>query len=139
MSPILKDALTNSRWWLTSHRRSLYSYEDHFQPAISSVLFDRGDGFKDELEDSDAIRLVRQQFLACYPFLPEGLRDEIRRKWDFWILAVFKVVSANARFWDRGVRCFMVRLCMLEWLDGAAAFFGGGEWYRRNTIFTPYV
>ena len=47
----------------------------------------------------------------------------------FSILAVFKVVSATAHFWDRGARCFMVRLCMLEWLDEAAAFFEGGEWY----------
>ena len=28
-SPILGDALTNSRWWLTSHRRSLFSGDDH--------------------------------------------------------------------------------------------------------------
>ena len=28
-------------------------------------------------------------------------------------------------FWDRGARCFVVRLCMLERLDEAAALFGG--------------
>ena len=47
-----------------------------------------------------------------------------------WVQAVLKVVSAPARFWERGARCFVVRLCLLERLDEAAAFFGG-EWYRR--------
>ena len=75
------DALTNRRWWLPCHRRSLYSDDDRLQPATSSALLDRGDGFKeDEFEDSDSIRLVRQQFLACFPLLPEGHRDKIRRK-----------------------------------------------------------
>ena len=78
--PILGDALTNSRWWHTSHRRSLYSYEDHFQSATSSVLLDREDGFKDGFENSASIPLVRQQFLACCPILPEGHRNKIRRK-----------------------------------------------------------
>ena len=40
------------------------------------------------------------------------------------IQAVFKVVSASARFWDRGARCFVVRLYVLERLGEAAAFFG---------------
>ena len=40
VSPILGDAIINSRWRLASHRRSLYSYEDHFQRATSSVLCD---------------------------------------------------------------------------------------------------
>ena len=43
--PFLGDALTNSRWWLSSHRRSLYSHEDHFQPATPSAPLDRGDKF----------------------------------------------------------------------------------------------
>ena len=64
MSPTLGDALTKSRWWLTSHRRSFYSDEDHLQPATSSALLDLGYEFKeDKFEDSDSIRLVRQQFL----------------------------------------------------------------------------
>ena len=46
------------------------------------------------------------------------------------IQAVLKVVFAPARFWDRGARCFVVRLYVLERLDETAAFFGGGEWYR---------
>ena len=89
MSPILGDALTNSRWWLTSQRRSLYSDDDYPQPATSSTLLDRGDEFKeDEFEDSDSMRLVRQQFFACCPLLPEGHRDKIRRKIGSLILAV---------------------------------------------------
>ena len=40
------------------------------------------------------------------------------------ILAVLKVVSVPARFWDRGARCFAVRLCVLEQLDKSAAVFG---------------
>ena len=64
VSPILGDALTNSRWWLNSHRRSLYSYEDHFQRATSLVLRDRGDESRGGLEerkfmDFDSTRLVR--------------------------------------------------------------------------------
>ena len=39
------------------------------------------------------------------------------------IQAVFKVISAPTRFWDRGARCFVGRF-MLE-LGEAAAFFGG--------------
>ena len=46
------------------------------------------------------------------------------------IQTVLKVVFAPARFWERGARCFVVRLCVLERLDEAASFFGG-EWYRR--------
>ena len=64
MSLTLRDALTNSRWWFTSHRQTLYGDEDHLQPVTYSALLDRGDEFKeDEFEDSDSIRLVRQQFL----------------------------------------------------------------------------
>ena len=56
--------------WLTSHRRSLYSYEDHFQRATSSVLHDRGDRFRgqfkgDKSKDFDSIRLVQQQRLPA--------------------------------------------------------------------------
>ena len=46
------------------------------------------------------------------------------------VQAVLKVASAPARFWGRGARCLVVRLCLLERLDEAAACFGG-EWYRR--------
>ena len=38
MSPILRDALINSRWWLSSHRRSLHCLGDHLQRATASVL-----------------------------------------------------------------------------------------------------
>ena len=44
VSPILGDVVINSRWWLSSHRRSFLSQGDQFQPATSSVLLDRGDG-----------------------------------------------------------------------------------------------
>ena len=85
--PTLGNALTNSRWWFTSHRRSLYSDEDHLQLATSSALLDRGDEFKeDDFEDSDFIRRIRQKLLeelpVCCPLLPEGHRDKIRRKQD---------------------------------------------------------
>ena len=54
-----------------------------------------------------------------------GLWRQNRCKIGHSIQAVLKVVSAPARFWDRGARCFVVRLCVLEQLDDAAAFFGG--------------
>ena len=38
---------------------------------------------------------------------------------------VLEVVSAPARFWDRGARCFVVRLYVLEKLNKPAAVFGG--------------
>ena len=80
VSPILGDALTNNRRWLSSHRRSLHSQGDHLQRATSSVLRDRGDESRGGLEDGkfmdfDSIRLVRQQQLletACCSLLPEG-------------------------------------------------------------------
>ena len=35
MSPILGDALVNSRWWFSSHRRSLHASETNFnQPPL---------------------------------------------------------------------------------------------------------
>ena len=77
---ILGDALTNSRRWLSSHRRSLHSHRDHLQRATSSVLRDRGDESRGGLEDGkfmdfNSIRLVRQQQLletACCSILPES-------------------------------------------------------------------
>ena len=44
----------------------------------------------------------------------------------------FKVISTPAYFWERGTHCLVVKLCMLERLDEAAAFFGEAEWYRRH-------
>ena len=41
------------------------------------------------------------------------------------IQAVLKAVSAPTRFWERGVRCFAVRLWVWERQDEVAAFFGG--------------
>ena len=38
--------LTNSRRWLSPHRRSLHSHGHHLQRATSSVLRDRGDEFR---------------------------------------------------------------------------------------------
>ena len=43
VSPILEDTLISSRWWLSSHRRSLHCPGDHLQRATSSVIRDRGD------------------------------------------------------------------------------------------------
>ena len=53
---------------------------NHLQQATSSALLDRGEVTKDEFEDSDSIRLTRQQFLACCPILPDGYRDKTGRK-----------------------------------------------------------
>ena len=52
-----------------------------------------------------------------------GLSRQNRCKIGRSIQAVLKVVSAPARVWDRGARCFVVRLYVLERLDEAAAFF----------------
>ena len=79
------DALSNSRWWLSSHRRCLQSLRDHPQRATSSVLLDRGDGSEGEkFMDFSSIRLVQQQQqlqeTVCYSLLPEGRRHKIRSK-----------------------------------------------------------
>ena len=135
MSPILGDALTISRWWLTSHRRSLYNYEDQFQQAPSSVLFDRGDGFKNELEDSNSVRVVEQQFLACCLLLPDGHRDKNLEKTGCSIQAVLKVVSVPVRFWDRGACYFVVSYsCWSKWMRLQRCF--EGSTLRDST---PYV
>ena len=62
------------------------------------------------------------------------------------IQAVLKVVSAPARFWIRGARCFVVRLCVLEGLVTICSVFGGSmirdsKTFRSGTgkLFTPYV
>ena len=63
------------------------------------------------------------------------------------IQVVLKVVSTPVRFWARGACCFVVRLCVLEWRDEAAAFYGGSmirdsQAFRRAVrakLFTPYV
>ena len=46
LSLILGDALTNSHWWLSSHRRNLYNNKDHLQRDTFSALRDRGDESK---------------------------------------------------------------------------------------------
>ena len=80
-------------------------------------------------------------------FLPppgEGLCKSNQGKIWCSILAVLQVVSAPARFWEHGARCFVGMLCV-KGLDEAAVFFG-----RRMTresscrkgkgeSFTPYV
>ena len=74
VSPILGDALINSRWWLSSHRQNLHS-GDHRQQATTTVVLDRGGGLEDgKLMDFNSIRLVRQQLLetALCSLLPEG-------------------------------------------------------------------
>ena len=56
------------------------------------------------------------------------------------IQVVLKVVSAPARFWGRGARCFVVRLCVLErlvtmqrfWRIEDSGFKNLQEWYGRN-------
>ena len=81
VSLTLGDALNNSRWWFTSHRRSLYSDEDHLQPATSSALLDQGDEFKEEINSR---RLIRQQLLEKFPayctLLLESYRDTVDAK-----------------------------------------------------------
>ena len=63
------------------------------------------------------------------------------------IQAVINVVSAPARFWERGARCFMKRFSFWSGWWRSAAFFGGSmiwgsKTFRRSCtgeIFTPYV
>ena len=63
------------------------------------------------------------------------------------IHVVLKVVSAPARFWERGARCFAVRLCALEQVDETAVFFLGSiirdsKAFKESStsiIFIPYV
>ena len=62
------------------------------------------------------------------------------------IQAVLKVVSTPARFGERGTRCFVVRLCVLERLVTICSVFGesmirDSKTLRSGTgkIFTPYV
>ena len=54
-----------------------------------------------------------------------GLSRHNRCKMGRPIQAVRKIVSALARLWDRGARCFVVRLYVLERLGEAASFFEG--------------
>ena len=64
VSPILGDALTISRRWLTPRRQNLHSNGDHLQGATFSVLRDRGDKSKGgKIMDFNSIRLLRQQLL----------------------------------------------------------------------------
>ena len=59
LSPLERDALTNSRRWLTPRRRNLYGNEDNIRPPNSMVLPNQRDTF----EKFDSIHLLRQQFL----------------------------------------------------------------------------
>ena len=82
------------------------------------------------------IRIVRRHRLhtsrtpaasgTCLLPLPaEGSSRQSQENIGRSIQVVFKVVSAPARFWDRGARRFVVRLRVLEQLDETAAGFGG--------------
>ena len=85
VSPILGDALTNSRWWFSSHRQNLHSNGDHLHLATSSALLGRGDEFEEEtFMDFNFIRLVRQQLLetACSLLRPESYRDNTNANYD---------------------------------------------------------
>ena len=62
------------------------------------------------------------------------------------IQAVLKVVSAPARFWERGARCFVVRLCVSEQLLTICGVFLAGRMTWASTFsrevresLTPYV
>ena len=63
--------------------------------------------------DFNSVRLIRQQFakeINCLLPLPAG--GSLRQnpgKIGRLIQVVLKVVSAPARFWERGARCFVVR------------------------------
>ena len=85
VSPNLGDALTNSPWWRSSHRRNLQSNGDHRERATFSVLLDREGELEEEKKlDFNSIRLVRQQLLetACCPLRPEGYRNKTDAKHD---------------------------------------------------------
>ena len=53
------------------------------------------------------------------------------------IQEVLKVVSAPARVWERGTRCFVVWLYVLERLDGTAKLFGR-KWFGRKYLCRTY-
>ena len=77
---------------------------------------------------------VSSRQTTCLLFLPAGgssrqNQEKIGRS----IQAVFKVISAPARFWDRGARCFIWRFML--GLGETAAFFEGPT--LRDS--TPYV
>ena len=66
----------------------------------------------------------RMTVVSCLlPILTVWSSSQNQEKTGRSIQAVLKVVSAPARFWDRGVRCFVARLFVLEQLGEAAAFF----------------
>ena len=94
------DVHANSRRWLTSRRQSLYNDEDHLLPAASSVLPNCGDEF---WEDINLIRLVLQQFLEEKQPTSSLLAENHWNKIEVVLLVVF----SPARFWERGVRCFV--------------------------------
>ena len=53
------------------------------------------------------------------------------------IQEVLKVVSALARVWERGARCFVVWIYVLERLNETAKIFGG-TWYGRKYLCRTY-
>ena len=117
VSPILGDAHNNSRRWLSSHRQNLHSNGDHFQRATSSVLRDRGTKSRGGLEEGKIYGLQFHPLGTTaasgnYLLLPTagGSLRQNRCKIGRLIQAVRKVVSAPARFWDRGVRWIVVKL-----------------------------
>ena len=65
------------------------------------------------------------------PLPAEGSSRQNQEKIGRLIQAVLKVVSTPARFLDRGARCFVVRLCVLEQLDKTATVLG------ESTIRNP--
>ena len=89
MSPILGDALINSSWWLSFHRRSLHSHRDHLQRATSSVLRDRGDESKGEkIMDFNSIRsydssVFQERNLSATPYCPRVVEAKPRQNRTF--------------------------------------------------------
>ena len=75
-----------------------------------------------------------------------GSSRQVQGKIGCSVQVVLEVISAPTRFWERGARCFVVRLCVLERLVTICSVFEGpmirdSKTFRsgRGEIFTAYI
>ena len=92
--PARGDAYVNSRRWLTPHRPSLYSDDDHLSLAVYSWSLG---------ETKKRISRINNQLA------PSGGRLYKKKQLCCSIQAVLQMVYAPTRFWKRGARCFVGR------------------------------
>ena len=137
MSPILGDALINSRWWLISHRRNLHS-GDHRQQATTTVLLDRGGGLEEEkLMGFNQFHLPGTTAASGNCLLLPTAGGSLRQnpgKIGRLIQSVRKVISVPARFRDRGARWLVVRLYVLKQLEKTKGVFWGINGLRLESL-----